>query len=285
MKTGIVLEGGASRTLYSCGILDAMLDNNIFLDYAAGTSAGISYVVSYISRQSGRNLEIAEKYMEDKRYMGVSHLLNPKNRSYYNLDFVFYEIPERLVPFDFDTYAKYGANAYGALTNIETGKTEYMRVPAEDRKWNVLRASCALPLLFQPIEISGKLYMDGGITDSIPFEYALTEGGCDKVIVLLTREEAYQKKKESLTPLVKAAYPKYPKLSEALANRHIMYNNQLKRLKELEKEGKALVLRPDSTHNISRTERKSSVLVPFYKEGYDKGVKNIERIREFIESF
>lgn len=283
MKTGIVLEGGASRTIYSCGVLDALLDSGIYLDYVAGASAGISYGVSYISRQSGRNLAIAEKYMADKRYMGVKHLFNRKNRSYYNLDFVFGSIPEELVPFDFEEYRKNGEEAYGALTDIETGETVYMKVPAEDRKWMVLRGSCALPLLFQPVEINGRLYMDGGITDSIPFRYAMTEGKCDKVIVILTRPRGYTKSKEKLSALVKMAYPKYPLLGEKLSVRHEMYNRQLSELYELEKEGRALIISPSDTHGIGRTERKPEILVPYYKEGYEDTIKDIDIIRNFIE--
>ena len=283
MKTGIVLEGGASRTIYSCGVLDALLESNIYLDYVAGTSAGISYGVSYISRQKGRNLEIAEKYMADKRYMGAKHLLNRKNRSYYNIDFVFGAIPDTLVPFDFEEYIKNGENAFGALTNIRTGETEYMRVSGQDRKWRVLVGSCALPILFSPVEINGELYMDGGITDSIPFRYALDEGKCDKVIVMLTRPRGFVKKPEKITGLVKLLYPKYPKIAEKLSVRHEMYNRQLSELYDLEKEGRAYIIAPYDTHGIKRTERRPEILVPFYREGYENTLSETDKIREFIE--
>ena len=281
MKTGLVLEGGASRTIFTCGILDALLDNNIFLNYVAGASAGISYGVSYLSKQSGRNHKITELYMNDKRYMGFGNMLDRNNRSYYGLDFVFGEVPARLLPFDFDEYKRNGENGFGAVTNIETGKTEYMRVKAEDKKWTVLRASCALPILFSPIKINGAYYMDGGITDSIPFRYAL-DSGLDKVIVVLTRPRGYVKKPEKLTSTVRLKYPKYPKLAEALKNRHIMYNRELEELSQLEKEGKALVLAPEKDYGIKRTENDPKILLPFEKEGYDYAVRNLETIRSFI---
>ncbi|MBP3855692.1 MAG: patatin family protein [Ruminiclostridium sp.] len=281
MKTGLVLEGGASRTIFTCGILDALLDNNIFLNYVAGASAGISYGVSYLSKQSGRNHKITELYMNDKRYMGFGNMLDRNNRSYYGLDFVFGEVPARLLPFDFDEYKRNGENGFGAVTNIETGKTEYMRVKAEDKKWTVLRASCALPILFSPIKINGAYYMDGGITDSIPFRYAL-DSGLDKVIVVLTRPRGYVKKPEKLTSTVRLKYPKYPKLAEALKNRHIMYNRELEELSQLEKEGKALVLAPEKDYGIKRTENDPKILLPFEKEGYDYAVRNLEKIRSFI---
>lgn len=281
MKTGLVLEGGASRTIFTCGILDALLENDIYINYVAGASAGISYGVSYLSKQIGRNHKITENYMNDRRYMGASNLFKRNNRSYYGLDFVFGEIPSKLIPYDFEEYERSGENGFGAVTNIETGKTEYMRVKAADKKWTVLRASCALPLLFQPIKINGMYYMDGGITDSIPFEYAL-DSGLDKVIVVLTRPRGYKKSPEKLADLIKVTYPKYPHLAEAIRRRHLMYNRETEELAKLEKEGKALVLAPEKDYGISRLENDPKILLPFEKEGHDYALRNLERIRDFL---
>lgn len=281
MKIGFVLEGGASRTAFTCGVLDLFLDRAIYLDYVIGASAGISYGVSYSSRQRGRNRKIFEQCVNDPRYMGFRHLLG-KGKCYYNLDFVFGEIPQRLIPYSWEDYERYGRTSYAVLTNIETGLPEYFHIEERDEDWNLLRASCALPILFPPIEVEGKVYMDGGITDSIPFRHAL-EDGCEKVIVVLTRERDYVKKKESLTPLVKRCYPKYPALSEALSRRHEMYRQQREELDRLEQEGKALVIAPDSTHKIKRTERRPAILLPFYEEGYRKAEKMSERIEKFIK--
>lgn len=281
MKTGLVLEGGASRTIFTCGILDALLENDIYINYVAGASAGISYGVSYLSKQPGRNHKITELYMNDKRYMGFSNMLKRDNRSYYGLDFVFGEIPAKLLPFDFEEYRRNGENGFGAVTNIETGKTEYMRVSTDDKKWTVLRASCALPILFRPIKINGSYYMDGGITDSIPFKYAF-DSGLDKLIVILTRPRGYVKKPEKLSGAVRLAYPKYPKLAEALKNRHIMYNREIKELEQPEKEGRVLVLAPEKDYGIHRTENDPAVLLPFEKEGYDYGIKMLPIIKNFL---
>lgn len=281
MKTGIIFEGGASRTAYSCGVMDCLLDNEIYIDYVLGVSAGIAYGVSYSSRQKGRNYAIFEKFVEDPRYMGIKHFLG-KKRSYYNLDFIYGEMPDKYLPFDWDAYIKYGMTSYAVITNINTGLPEYYRIDEVDKNWKILRATSSLPILFQPVEINGNLYLDGGISDSIPFEYALNNG-CDKVIVVLTRERDFVKKKESIIPLIKIAYKKYPKLIEAMKNRHIMYNNELEKLRKLEKEGKALVIAPADTHNIGRTERKSSILLPYFKEGYDYTSTIINEIKSFIE--
>ena len=281
MKIGLVLEGGASRTIFTCGILDAMLDNDIYINYVAGASAGISYGVSYLSKQRGRNHRITAEYMNDKRYMGWGNMFRKDNRSYYGLDFVFEEIPAKLIPFDFEEYERSGENGFGAVTNIETGETEYMRVRAADKKWTVLRASCALPILFRPIKINGQYYMDGGITDSIPFKYAF-DSGLDKLVVILTRPRGYVKKPEKLTTTVKMMYPKYPKLAEALKNRHIMYNREITELAELEKQGKVLILAPEKDYGIHRTENDPKILLPFEEEGYRYGIKMLPKIKEFI---
>lgn len=281
MKVGLVLEGGASRAIFSCGILDALLDNDIYINYLVGTSAGIAYGVSYLSKQKGRNHQIFEKYMPDKRYMGFGNMLKRDNRSYYGIKFAFHDIPDKLIPYDFEEYKRNGENGFGAVTNIETGKTEYMRVQAADRNWTVLQASCALPLLFSPIKINGQYYMDGGMTDSIPFRHAF-DSGCDKLIVILTRPRGYVKSPEKLVPLVKVTYHKFPKLTEALKNRHIMYNNQTAELGRLEKEGKVLILAPEKDYGIHRTERKPEILLPYEKEGYDYAVRNMDKIKGFI---
>ena len=134
MKSGIVFEGGASRGLFSCGVMDALLEEKIFADYVIGVSAGIAYGTTYVSGQIGRNLELSTKYMHDKRYMGFHHLLNPKKRSFYNMDFAFREIPEKLVPYDFEAFRQSPAKAVATLTNIHTGKPEYFVLPKENEK-------------------------------------------------------------------------------------------------------------------------------------------------------
>ena len=150
MKLGITMEGGASRTVFSCGVTDAFLEEDIMPDYFVGVSAGIAYGVSYLSRQKGRNLTIIQKYMNDKRYMGVRHLL--KNRNFYNIPFVFGEIPNKLESFDFEAFEAYPGKVEACVTNIHSGKAEYLEVPRKDEKFEVLVASCALPILFRSEE-------------------------------------------------------------------------------------------------------------------------------------
>lgn len=281
MKTALILEGGASRTYFSCGVMDRLLELKIYFDYVIGVSAGISFGVSYSSRQHKRNYRIMTEYQHKKEYAGAKHLFNKSNKSYYNLQYVFDEIPNHLLPFDYETFDNREGNCIAVVTNIVTGKAEYIEIP-KDRKFTALRASCALPLLFKPIEINGNFYMDGGISDSVPFEKAFADG-CDKALVLLTRPRGYVKGKEKATPLVKAAYKKYPELLKSFLNRPENYNNSMKRLAELEKDGKAFVIAPKNDLGVGRTERAPEKLKRIYEEGYGECREVEARLKEFLE--
>ncbi len=281
MKLGLVLEGGASRTVFSCGVMDVLLENNIIADYVIGTSAGIAYGVSYASGQIGRNRDVSVRFMSDKRYMGIRHLLSPKNRSYYNLDFVFNQIPNKEILFDYDAFAKFGGDVLATVTNIETGKPEYLPVPSDDGNFTALQASCALPILFKPITIGKKRYLDGGLTDAIPFERAISDG-CDKVIVILTREKGYIKGRDKAEKLVSLSYRKYPKLVTAFKLRPDNYNKQILKLAEYEKSGKALVIYPEDIQGIGRTEKKPEVLLSLYNQGVNVGNKRLGEILKFV---
>ena len=184
MKLGMVFEGGANRTVFSCGVMDKFLEENIMPDYYIGVSAGMAYGLSYLSGQKGRNLELMEKYMADKRYMGMRHLLNRKEHAYYNTKFVFEEVPNELLPLDYDALARFPGEIEAAVTNIHTGKAEYMEVPRGKEMKDLLIATCSLPILFQPVKIGRHYYLDGGLADSVPYEHAM-EMGCEKLVVVL----------------------------------------------------------------------------------------------------
>lgn len=282
MKTALVLEGGASRTYFSIGAMDALMEHNIKSDYVIGTSAGIANGISYVTGQKGRSLEIGLKYLNDKRYMGFKHLLKPGNRSYYNLKFVFEELPETYVPFDYDAFANYKGNVIAAVTDIRTGEVHYLEVPRDDKTQKTLIASCALPLMFQPIEIDGHLFLDGGMTDSIPYKKAI-EDGCDKVIVILTRERDYVKGDESMRKLINLAYRKYPKLLEAIENRPDMYNRTREEIFELEKQGRVFVIMPEYTGDFSRIESDPDKIYKIYRQGYDITCNRMDELKKYLE--
>lgn len=282
MKLGMVFEGGANRTVFSCGVMDVFLEQNLLPDYFIGVSAGIAYGISYLSKQRGRNLELMEKYMPDKRYMGIRHLLNRKERAYYNTRFVFDEVPNELLPFDYDAFAAYPGDVEAAVTNIHTGKAEYLTVPRGKELRDIVVASCSLPVLFQPVKIGRHYYLDGGIADSIPYQHALKQG-CDKLVVVLTRERGYVKKTERAVRLTDGLYRRYPKIVEALDSRAERYNASMKELIELEKEGKVFVIAPETTFGVGRTETDSVKLRRLYDEGVQIAAERIEALREYLK--
>lgn len=279
MKLGITMEGGASRTVFSCGVADALLEEDIMPDYFVGVSAGIAYGVSYISKQKGRNLTIIQKYMNDKRYMGVRHLL--KNRNFYNIPFVFEEIPNKLEAFDYEAFQAFPGKVEACVTNLHTGKAEYLEVPRQDDKFEVLVASCALPILFQPVKVGRRYYLDGGIADSIPYKHAIEEG-CDKNIVILTRERGYVKKSERAGNISIKLYKKYPNIVEDLKTRPERYNACMEELLEKEKAGEVFVIAPETTYGIGRTESNPEKLTKLYEEGYNQAKRQMKDLKRYL---
>lgn len=283
MKLGMVFEGGANRTIFSCGVMDAFLEEELMPDYFIGVSAGIAYGVSYLSGQKGRNLELMETYMADKRYMGMRHLFNRKEKAYYNIKFVFDQVPNELLPFDYDAFAHYEGKVEAAVTNLHTGKAEYLKVPRGKDMKDTLVASCSLPILFQPVKVGKHYYLDGGIADSVPYEHAFEEG-CDKLIVVLTRERDYVKKEEKAIKLADRLYKKYPKMVEALNLRAKRYNECMKQLAKLEQEGKVFVIAPKDTYGVGRTETDTRKLRRLYDEGYEIAKAQMESLKDYLQA-
>ena len=283
MKIGMVFEGGASRTSFSCGVMDFFLEEKLMPDYYIGVSAGIAFGVSYLSQQKGRNLTILEEYMADKRYMGMQYLFDRKKKTYYNLEFVFDELPNKRLPFDYDTFAAFQGKVEAVVSNIHTGKAEYLEVPRGREMEDTLVASCSLPILFPPVKVGRHYYLDGGITDSVPYRHAM-EVGCDKIIVVLTRERGYVKKEERTGRIVNRLYKKYPKLVEAMENRPKYYNQQMKELMELEKQGKIFVIAPEDTFGVRRTESDPERLRQLYDAGYRMAGEQMQALRDYLKN-
>ena len=277
---GIVAEGGASRTVYSAGVMDTLLKNGIVADYFLGVSAGIAFGASYCSMQPERNRKLIENFFCTPEYFGAKHLLNPANRSYYNLDYVFGKVPNELLFFDFEALQRNPARVIAGVTDLETAEPVYMELDRADREFKALRASCALPLLFPPIEINGRKYMDGGIADSIPFKKALADG-CDKLIVILTRERGYIKRDEPTKKLLSAAYKKYPAFCRLLETRAERYNQSVAELEKLREQGKVFVYNPKKSLLVSRTENDKQKIMRLY----DHGVKHAEWSMESLHRY
>ena len=282
MRTGIVLEGGAIRTIFSTGVCDALLTRGLMTDYVIGVSAGIAYGVSYVSKQSRRNLDIMVRYINDKRYMGWENLLRRGNHAYFGLDFVFETIPKQLVPFDYDTFAAYPGEVEAVVTNMDTGRPEYFPVERGDDRLKLLQATCALPFLFPVYTIQGRPYMDGGASDAIPFERAFAKG-CDRLIIVLTRERGYVRRPEKLRHLIDLAYHKYPGFCEAMRHRADTYNRVRGRLFQLEREGKVLLFAPKSTVGFHRTERDIDKIKALWQDGYDQGIARLDEVETFLK--
>lgn len=280
--TGLVLEGGAIRTIYASGVCDGLLSQNIRADYVVGVSAGIAYGVSYVSGQEGRNLKILERFVNDGRYMGLRNLLSPRNHHcYFGLDFTYDEIPNYLVPFDYSAYDRFPGKVEAGVTNLLTGRTDYYPMRCDDRRLILLRASCAMPLLFPVYEINGKPYLDGGVGDGVPFRRAF-EQGCDKVVVVLTRERSFYRSPEKLQEAICWRYRHYPEFCRAIRTRAERYNRDHAQLLELERQGKVFLFAPKNTRGFSRGERDLSKIRALWQEGRDEAVARADALRSFL---
>lgn len=276
--TGLVLEGGTFRPVFSSGVMDALLSENILLPYCIGVSAGIANGVSYISKQPQRNLEIMQKYRNDKRYMSRSNFR--KNRSIFGMDFVFGEIPDSLVPFDKETFFAYGGDCLVGVTNAATGQAEYKNAMEMDDKYTMLRATCALPMFFPAIEMDGGKYYDGGLSDPIPVKKAL-EDGCDRVLVVLTQPRGYVKRYGKYDKMgARMLGRRYPEIRRLIRERPERYNETVKYCEQLAREGRALIIRPN--HLLNSFESDIRKLEMSYWHGYRMTKEKMKRIRRFL---
>ena len=278
---GLILEGGTLRPIFSSGIMDALLAHDIMFDYVIGVSAGITNGFSYLSRQSERNLDVLCQYRNDKRYLSARNYI--KQGSIFGIDFVFDTIPNKLIPFDWDTFHAYEGKVLIGVTNAETGMCEYLDGHTLDEKCTMLRATCAIPLYFPPVHIGSKTYYDGGISDSIPILKALADGN-QKNLIILTQPAGYRKK---LTRSNRAAaavlHHQYPKMSETILHRPKMYNETVCFCEQLAKHQpqNTVLLRPSKP--IDSFERDIHKLTAVYQEGYQLAERHIEKIKALFD--
>ncbi len=274
MKTGLVLEGGGMRCVYTVGVEDAFMKHHFLPDYLIGVSAGASNSVSYLSGQQGRGLRTNIDYIADKRYLSIGNYL--KNGSLFGMDFIFKEIPENLDPFDYTAFQASPCEFRVGVTNIQTGCTEYFGKESMQNECTVLKASASLPVFSPPVLFQGKYYLDGGTSDPIPVEQALRDG-CDRLIVVLTRDRSYQKKPQGFKAFYSLALRKYPEMVRLLARRHQIYNQTLLRIAELEREGIADVIAPEQPLPIDKFEKSREKLMQVYELGFAAGEHYLQR--------
>lgn len=279
---GLVLEGGGMRGAYTAGVLAAFTDNNIDFPYVIGVSAGANNGADFISRQMDRNRRVFIDHVAKKEYCGVKYLVREK--SYFNMKFLFETLIDEVDPFDYDTFINSKTMFKAVATDASTGQAVYFSKEQFKEKGKeffvqVLKASSSLPLISPPVEIEGKLYYDGGVSDSIPIDQSIRDGNVLNVVVL-TRNEGYRKKEQKLGAVSKKVLSKYPKVYEAIKNRHIKYNVTLEKIERLEREGYVYVFRPIEKLKVHRIEKDIEKLEELYQQGYNE---TVERMEDFLK--
>ena len=278
-KIGLVLEGGGHRGIYTAGVLDTFAENKISFDGIMGVSAGCVHGASFLSGQIGRSIRYTTKYCDNSNYMRIGSLIT--TGKFFNEKFCYYDLPETLDPFDNDTFDKNQTQFFAVCTDVKTGSAIYHEcetLKGEKIKW--LQASASMPLVSKIIKIEDNLLLDGGIADSIPIK-KMQELGFEKNIVILTQEAGYRKNPNSLLPIIKLVYKKYPKLIEAIENRHIIYNQQLEFLEKQEKLGNVIIIRPSEKPTASRTEKDKEKILETYNLGKKDALSIIKNIIEY----
>ena len=279
MKIGLVLEGGGMRGLFSAGVLDALLElKELSVNGIVGVSSGALFGVNYVSKQKERAVRYNKKYADDKRYMGLHSWITTGNAV--NKDFAFYELPYKLDVFDNETFKKAQTDFYVVMTNVESGKPEYVLIEDAFAQMEYLRATSALPFASKIIEINGKKYLDGGISDSIPIDFCESLG-YDKIIAVLTRPEGTYKE-DKLGFLYKLVYRKYPNLVNSLLNMATDYEKVLAKIKDLENKGKIFVVRPPEVLKIGRLEKNRDKIQKVYDTGLNTGLKELDNIVKYL---
>ncbi len=268
-KSGLVLEGGGMRGVFTCGVLDSLMDRGIRLPYAIGVSAGACNGLSYMSGQRGRakfsNIDLLEKY----RYIGFRHLLTKGNIM--DFDLLFHEFPERIIPYDYEAYEANDAHYEMVTTDCLTGEACYLSDKRDPKRIiDIVKASSSLPFVMPISYVDGVAMLDGGISDSIPVRHAM-DLGYDNLVVVLTRNKGYRKSEKQHVPFW--AYRKYPALREAIRTRNLRYNSDMELIERLEEEGRIIVIRPERPIVVGRMERDSRKLLALYDEGYELASK------------
>lgn len=279
MKVGLVLEGGAMRGMYTAGVIDVFLENNIKVDCIIGVSAGALFGVNYCSNQKGRVLRYQKKYVKEKNYMGLRTLL--KTGNIINKELAYYDIPLKFDVFDEETFSKSKTDFYLVATNIETGKAEYKKIKNTEKEIEYFCATAAMPFVSQIVEVDGKKYLDGALADSIPLD-KMQEMGYDKIIVVLTKPAGYKKRKPPKV-LANKIYKEYPNLADAINTRHERYNATIDKIDKLEKEKEIIVIRPSRKVKMGRIEKDVDKLQEMYDLGVSDTTNILSELKKYLE--
>jgi len=268
------------RGMYTCGILDVLMENHIYLDGMVGVSAGIAFGCNYKSRQAGRALRYNVRFAHDKRYSSLRSLLQTGN--YYNAWFAYHLVPKHYDVFDFNVFEDSPMECYAVCFDVKTGEGVYQRLDhVDDNFFEWIRASASMPVVAQPVEVGGRLLLDGGLADSIPLEFMMSKG-YERNVVILTREEGFRKTAERGMWLMKPLLRKWPKVIEALIKRPAHYNMQLQQVREQERKGNAFVFRPLTPLNVSRTTHDPKEMNRVYQQGRQEAQQRLDELKQFL---
>ncbi len=277
-KTALILEGGAMRGLYSAGVLDVFMKNNINVNVIYGVSAGALFGLNYKSRQIGRAIRYNLKYAHEKNYMGLYSLITTGDVM--NKDFCFKKLVYELDKLDFETYKNNPVEFYAVVTNMQSGKPEYIKIDDADKDLEYFRASGSMPFVSRPVGVNGNLYLDGAIADAVPFKKALEEN-YEKVIVVLTRPIGYNRKKKSRMPY-QLFYWNFPNFVETGNNSWRKYNETMDLIEKYESENKIVVLRPSKLIKMKRVEKDTKKLQAIYDLGVSDCICKLDKIKEYV---
>ena len=281
MKTALIMEGGAMRGMFTCGVTDVFLEEGISFDAAAGISAGACFGCNFKSRQAGRAIRYNKRYSRDPRFCSIRSLI--KTGDLYGADFCYRELPEVLDPFDNRAFEENPMDFYVGATDVDTGEIRYHKCTdggTKDLLW--MRASASMPLVSNIVEADGYRMLDGGIVDPVPYRY-MEELGCDRNVYILTQPKGFEKKPSSALPLIRIALRKTPKIVEAMEVRHEVYNRQMAQINEKEARGEILVIRPPESLGISRTEHDPNELERVYQTGRREADRMLPKSRAFLK--
>ena len=281
MKKGLVLEGGAMRGLFTAGIIDVMMEAGVEPDGLIGVSAGAAFGCNYKSRQPGRAIRYNTRFAKDKRYSGLKSLLTTGD--YFNAQFGYHIVPYQYDIFDVETFEQNPMEFIVVCTDVLTGQAVYHkmeRVDFDELEW--LRASASMPLASKVVEVAGRKLLDGGVADSIPLAY-FESIGYDRNVVILTQPEGYVKHRTKLMPLMRIGLRHYPEMIQAMDRRYLMYNHELEFVRQAEREGRCLVIRPDEKLPIGHISHDPEEMKRVYQIGREMGDRYIERIKAFYQ--
>ena len=280
MKKGLILEGGAMRGLFTAGIIDVMMEHDVWPDGLVGVSAGAAFGCNYKSRQPGRAIRYNKRFARDSRYSGLRSLLTTGD--YFNAAFGYHVIPRLYDVFDNAAFSQNPMEFVAVCTDVETGQPIYKRLTeATDTTYDYIRASASMPLCSKVVCLEGHKLLDGGVSDSIPLEWA-EHNGYERNVVILTQPLGYRKTHTRLMPLMRIGLRRYPRMIEAMDSRYLMYNRQLDYVGQAEREGRCLVIRPDAKLPIGHVCHNPEQMERVYQIGREIGERKMNEIKRYL---